>query len=120
MVEIEFGQSVHSRITPYYQYAEEPQIKLLESTALDNEIKRINAIIRSKEELQNEVSSYYANVASLELSLLEPYKGRVLGKLYRMGILPKIISGKKKYSVLNHIMCEAHYDKLLFALTHNN
>ena len=96
MVEIEFGQSVHSRITPYYQYAEEPQIKLLESTALDNEIKRINAIIRSKEELQNEVSSYYANVASLELSLLEPYKGRVLGKLYRMGILPKIISGKKK------------------------
>lgn len=37
-----------------------------------------------------------------------------------MGLLPKMIKGKKKYSILNHIMCEAHYDKLLFALTQNS
>ena len=43
-----------------------------------------------------------------------------LMKLYSMGLLPKIIRGTKKYSILNHIMCEAHYDKLLFSLTHNN
>lgn len=120
MAEIDFGQSVHSRIIPYYQYAEEPRIKLLDSIAFDDEIKKINAVISSKEKLQEEINAYYKKVASNELSLLEPYRGRLFGKLYDMGLLPQIIKGGKKYSILNHIMCESHLDKLLFAMTHSN
>lgn len=120
MVEIDFSQSVHSRIIPYYQYAEEPQIKLLEETAFNDEIKKINEVISSKEKLQEEVNAYYKKVASYELSLLEPYRGRLFGKLYDMGLLPQIIKGGKKYSILNHIMCESHHDKLLFAMAHSN
>lgn len=120
MVEIEFGQSVHCSIIPYYQYAEEPQIKLLDSIAFDDEIKKINAVISSREKLQEEINAYYKKVASYELSLLEPYRGRLFGKLYDMGLLPQIIKGGKKYSILNHIMCESHHDKLLFAMTHSN
>lgn len=120
MVEIDFSQSVHSRIIPYYQYAEEPQIKLLEETAFNDEIKKINEVISSKEKLQEEVNAYYKKVASNELSLLEPYRGRLFGKLYDMGLLPQIIKGGKKYSILNHIMCESHHDKLLFAMAHSN
>ena len=51
-----------------------------------------------------------------ELSILEPYSGRVLGKLYSLGLFPKFICGAKANSILNHINCEAHRDKLIFAL----
>lgn len=92
----------------------------MDSIAFDDEIKKINAVISSKEKLQEEINAYYKKVASYELSLLEPYRGRLFGKLYDMGLLPQIIKGGKKYSILNHIMCESHHDKLLFAMTHSN
>ena len=61
-------------------------------------------------------TDYYKNCKNNELSLMEPYSGRILSKLLSLGLLPKIICGKKAINILNHVDCEAHRDKLIFAL----
>lgn len=55
-----------------------------------------------------------------ELSILEPYQGRVFSKLFSMGLLPKFVKGNKIPVLLNHINCESHRDKLVFALNPKN
>ena len=117
MVEITFDESINSSFYPYCQYAEKPEVKLLDRNAFDEELNSINALISDEDKLRKSVEAYYAEASSYELSILEPYKGRVLGKLYSMGVLPTIVKGKKKQALTNHIMCEAHRDKLLYAIT---
>lgn len=116
MVELEFGTEILKKIVPYYQYGDEAKVSLLKIGSFDSDLTKINNIIRNREQLQSELSAYYDRVASYELSLLEPYKGRILEKLYSMGLLPSFVQGTKKQSILNHIMCESHRDKLLFAM----
>lgn len=117
MVEITFDESINSSFYPYCQYAEKPEVKLLDRNAFDEELNSINALISDEDKLRKSVEAYYAEASSYELSILEPYKGRVLGKLYSMGMLPTIVKGKKKQVITNHIMCEAHRDKLIYAIT---
>ena len=117
MVEITFDESINSSFYPYCQYAEKPEVKLLDRNAFDEELNSINALISDEDKLRKSVEAYYAEASSYELSILEPYKGRVLGKLYSMGVLPTIVKGKKKQVITNHIMCEAHRDKLIYAIT---
>lgn len=117
MVEITFEDSINFSFFPYCQYAEKPEVKLLNQNAFDAELNSINTLICDDDKLRKSVETYYEDASSNELSILEPYKGRVLGKLYRMGILPAIVKGKKKQAITNHIMCEAHRDKLLYAIT---
>lgn len=64
--------------------------------------------------------SYYEKCSEGELSILEPYGGHVTRKLYSLGLLPSFIKGRKLASLLNHIGCESHRDKMLFALNHKN
>ncbi|HAU87080.1 MAG TPA: hypothetical protein DCW90_16800 [Lachnospiraceae bacterium] len=117
MVEITFEDSINFSFFPYCQYAEKPEVKLLNQNAFDAELNSINTLICDDDKLRKSVETYYEDASSNELSILEPYKGRVLGKLYRMGILPAIVKGKKKQAITNHIMCEAHRDKLQYAIT---
>lgn len=64
--------------------------------------------------------AYYGKCAEWELSILEPYSNRVSRKLYSLGLLPGFIRGRKLASILNHIGCESHRDKMLFALNQKN
>lgn len=119
MLMINFEKEISTEIFPYYQYGEDSKVALLEHHSFDKELTSINSIISEINKLQTEVWAYYDRVSAFELSLLEPYKGRVLGKLYSMGWLPTIVKGLKKQLILNHIMCEAHRDKLLHAMKNN-
>lgn len=117
MLEIVFEEPINTVVFPYCQYADEATIKMLEQNAFDEHLKHLNSIICDKKRLNQAIEAYYAQESPKELALFEPYRGRVLRKLYRLGLLPTLFKGRNKQAVLNHIMCEAHRDKLEYALT---
>lgn len=120
MALIEFSTLVTTTIFPYIQYADYPTVKLLDKHAFDAKLNELNSIIGAEKELSKQIKSYYNWQARSILSILEPYKGRVLGKLFRMGLLPSFIKGKKRQQVINYINCEAHRDKLSYALNYKH
>lgn len=116
MVELSFGVTVDYKLYPYNQYGRNATIELLDIGSFDNELKSLNNSIVDSRILKQKIIDYYLNCRTNELSILEPYFGRILGKLYSLGLLPNFIKGKKAACVLNHIDCESHRDKLIFAL----
>lgn len=120
MVELTFSENIKFKFYPYKQYGQQPTIKLLKPDAFDCKLEKLNTIISNPAVLREYINDYYSQCSNIELSILEPYSGRILSKLFRMGMLPKFIKGKKHSSILNHVNCEAHHDKLIFALEQNN
>lgn len=104
---------------PYIQSLEAPCVKLMKSEDLNSfnqNIEELNKIIADDKLLEDNVNNYYDKTSAYELSVLEPYQGRILGALFSKGILPKLIRGNKLLQILNHTMCESHLDKLHYAL----
>lgn len=102
---------------PYIQCNEKPSVELLKDrTSFDKSIENLNAIIKDSRELKKEVDKYYRTTASGMLLMHQPYENRILNKLYRMHLLPSLVSRKKYLMLLNYINCEAHLDKHVFAL----
>lgn len=116
MVEIAFGDKIETKIFPYNQCGEKAEVGLLQTNAFDSRLKDINKIILDERLLSREIDDYYHTCVSFEDFCLEPYYGRIMSKLYSMGGVPGFIKGKKASFVLNHVECESHRDKLLYAL----
>ena len=87
-----------------------------ERTAFDRHITELNAIIADRKCLKADNEAYYDRCACGELVNLEPYRGRVLVKLFLLGLLPRCIKNKKAIGILNHVDCESHRDRLIHAL----
>lgn len=116
MVKLTFDDVITTKIYPYCQCEIKPTIELLGTTAFDNTIAELNQIISDNNSLRATITEYYKNCKNNELSRMEPYSGRILSKLFSLGLLPKFICGQKAINILNHVDCEAHRDKLIFAL----
>lgn len=116
MVEILFDEDVKYKLFPYKQCGEKATIELLEDNIFKSQLRELNRVIADSKLLKEEVENYYKRCESYEISNLEPYSGRVFCKLFYLGLLPKFVKGKKVSSILNHIDCESHRDKLIFAL----
>ena len=50
------------------------------------------------------------------LSIAEPYTNRYMRALYIRGFLPSKMSKQRQAMLLNHIMCEAHQERFIYAL----
>ena len=118
MVMLSFDkQAITYQMIPYIQYNDIASVELLsDRTLFDNRIEELNGIIQNQKELKKEVDEYYRSTASGMLLLHQPYENRILNKLYRMHLLPSLVSRKKYLMLLNYIYCEAHHDKQVFAL----
>lgn len=116
LVELLFTDSVNFNIHPYYQYGENATIELLDLESFNPKVEKLNDIISKKEQLESAVNDYYRSIAEYEKSCLEPYSGRICNKLFNLGLLPSFLKKNKALIVRNHIDCESHRDKLLFAL----
>ena len=116
LVEFSFGESIGFKIYPYRQYAETPSVELLPEDSYRKELKQLNAIIGNQTELRNAVSSYYQRCSKFELSMFEPYSGRIFSKLLSMGLLPRFLPKKKALMIRNHIECQSHRYKLIYAI----
>lgn len=107
-------------ITPYKQCCETPSVRLLDTKdgfSFKTKLSELNRIIIDDALLEEMTNKYYDYCKEYEMSLLEPYSNIITSKLYRMGIFPKIFKGEKKSAILNHIYCESHQEKIIYALT---
>ena len=124
MVELDLHDGcVEYKVIPYTQCNDEPTIQLLEteeSKVFHQKIAELNSTIADDSKLRAKIYEYYSKSASYELSIIEPYRGRILNKLYSMHLLPTFVKNSKLAAILNHVCCESHRDKLLYALTQKN
>lgn len=119
MVMLDLNDDVNFRLIPYNQCSDEPKIKFLtgsDAKVFDETIATLNDVISDDEKLMNSVRKYYDKCADSTLSWLEPYSGRVCSKLLSMHLLPRFVRNKKALYLKNIITCEAHRDKVLYAL----
>ena len=107
------------KLYPYVQCLEEPSIRLLgkeETAEFYKRIEELNEVIPEPSKLRAAVNDYYSQSSKGVLSMLEPYSGKVLGKLFALGLLPRFVKGKKLTQITNYVACESHRDRLIYAL----
>lgn len=118
MVILSFDQQkIGYELIPYTQCNEMPSVELVKDrTVFEKNIEKLNAIIHDTNELKKRVDEYYCSTATSMLLMHQPYENRILNKLYRMHLLPSLVSKKRLLMLLNYINCESHHDKHVFAL----
>lgn len=118
MVILSFKQKqIGYELIPYIQCNDKPSVELVKDrTVFEKNIERLNAIIHDTNELKKRVDEYYSSTAPSMLLMHQPYENRILNKLYRMHLLPSLVSEKRFLMLLNYIYCESHHDKHVFAL----
>lgn len=78
-------------------------------------VYKLNAIIEDDIQLESEFKKYAETWKDVMNTWVQPYKGIMAG-LYKRGLLPPIITKKKKLLYTNLIQCEAHRDILLHSI----
>ena len=120
MVELDFKDNcINIALYPYEQCNSTPGIFLMEGNKRKlfyEKIEQLNAIISDESLLNKEWRKWIEKNSKYFLLPFQPYKGRILKSLYIRGILPSLISKKKKYGIINHIECESHLDRLKLML----
>lgn len=117
MVEILFCENIQYRLIPYNQYGEKAEIALLEDCNLfERQINQLNSIISDFSKLKKASDEYYSSTAERLMNMYQPYyEYRFLNKLFKIGLLPSLISHKRMAMLYNYLNCEAHRDKQIFA-----
>ena len=75
------------------------------------EIDRLNRIIADDVKLQDAYDEMV--MKATPLSPMQPYTSHYVRALYHRGLLPDLISKKKKATILNSIRCETHRELLI-------
>ena len=84
-----------------------------EKIAMLKHLEKLNEIIADDTVLENEFIKYAETWKPVMNTWIQPYKGKIMAGLYKRGLLPSIITKKKKLLYTNLIRCEAHRDILL-------
>lgn len=117
MVNINFSDEIKIELYPYEQCRKEPKVRFLSNRKdFEGRIKELNDIISTPSKLQEETYAYYSRNKKNICMAFEPYRGRILNKLYLLGLLPSFLSNNKKKKLLNLLQCESHRDKVLHNL----
>ena len=118
LVQLEFNnECVTPILYPYVQCRNEASIQLLKDrTEFDNKISELNEIISDSRKLHKAVEEYYLSATQTISALYQPYENRIFNKLYRLHILPALVSRRKFAQILNYLRCEAHRDKQVLVL----
>lgn len=118
MVNINFSDEIKIELYPYEQCRKEPKVMFLyDRKGFEERIKELNSIISFPQKLQEETYAYYSKNKKNICMAFEPYRGRILNKLYLIGLLPSFLNKNKKKKLLNLLQCESHRDKVLHNLT---
>lgn len=108
---------IRYKLLPYCQYSKNSNVELIhDKRDFGIQIERLNGIIANTEKLRKCTNDYYSSTSDYLLNTYQPYGNRVLNKLFRMHLLPSLVSLKKFVMLYNYINCESHRDKQLFAL----
>ena len=121
MVELEFeeGKEVGYNLTPYTQCKEEPAVNLMKGEEREQffkEIERLNSIIADSKELKRHHEVWMAETGSGFEHQFLPYSNRWLISAYIRGLFPSCLSKRRLLNLQNHLECESHRERSLFAL----
>ena len=121
MVELDLNLDVISfKTIPYRQADKEPGVIVLKKQsdidAFEKDIKELNAIISNDMLLKQKHEEFMEKTKKYFLSMVEPYSNRYMRALYIRGFLPSKMSKQRQAMLLNHIMCEAHQERFIYAL----
>lgn len=121
LVVIDFKKdNISFDIIPYKQCLEElvgvRGLRIDEEESFKKSIEKLNATIACRPELSRCLDEYYRQSAKEELLMMEPYTDTIFYQLFKRGLLPKFLKGEKKMKIENHIICESHREKLVYAL----
>ena len=124
MLELTFisNRNPEYNLIPYIQCSDAPAVKLLNENQKEDfkrKFDELSAIIADDKRLQTMTDEYYCGCLKNEIGVLEPYCSRISRKLLNLGLLPRFVKDEKLLMMLNHINCESHRDKLIFALNHS-
>ncbi|MFK1976886.1 CapA family protein [Bacteroides fragilis] len=100
-------------LIPYIQCDQLPKVRLLkesEKAFFFDKISSLNKIIQSPDMLKDSFYAFCMTKRRLYLSLFEPYPGRYLKYIYRMGYLPSFLFSKTRLFIQNFMDCESHHD----------
>lgn len=104
-------------IIPYIQNKHIVGVKILhdqEKVSFYNELEYLNAIIQDDILLEEKFNDFMRNeIAKTYRSFLEPISKKPLRLLQKVGVMPSLLSKKKKRLYLNLIRCEAHRDIII-------
>lgn len=119
LLSIKLDHKITFELQPYTQCVEEPTIALMEVNEkknFQNKILELNRIISDDSVLEYKLSQYYKSCNRDILLKFEPYNGKVLNKIYYMGLTPSLLNHRKLLAILNYIQCESHREKILTIL----
>lgn len=120
MVELELGkEKIEYRLIPYTQCKETPSVELMKGedyAKFFENIHHLNAIIADPKELTKRHEEWMEkNGSGFEYQYL-PYSNRWLISAYIRHLFPSFLSKKKLLMLQNHLECESHRERSLFAL----
>lgn len=123
MVQLRFNSNeIEYELVPYCQCYLTPRVDPFEivSDIVDfkNYIHSLNETIADAQVLAESYVNYLKKEKDYYKLALEPYQGRITRALYNKGLLPSFVKGKKKYQLLDYLLCESHHEKLLYTLNY--
>ncbi|WP_293870207.1 CapA family protein [Flavobacterium sp.] len=95
------------------------KVKEAEKKAMLQHLEKLNIIIADDTLLETEFQKYAQTWKPVMNTWIQPYKGKIMSSLYKRGLLPSIITKRKKLLYTNLIQCEAHRDILLQSINPN-
>jgi poly-gamma-glutamate synthesis protein (capsule biosynthesis protein) len=115
MVQLIFGDgSIKYEILPYEQCSDMVGVKMLPKDSIKDDLERLNMIISNNDLLTQEVKKYYQMSRREMISSICPIENRLYRALVSRGVLPDMISFKRKLRLENRVCCESHRDKLQY------
>jgi poly-gamma-glutamate capsule biosynthesis protein CapA/YwtB (metallophosphatase superfamily) len=90
---------------------------LKDTKILMNKIEEINLIISNNMLLNQSFNKFIQNCKPTINTWIQPYKGNILPRLHKKGLLPNLMGQNKKLLLSNLVRCESHRDILLGSIT---
>ena len=104
-------------IIPYKQNYHSTGVRLLtneEKIYFDREIENLNSVIHDDLLLRSRLNEFIeTELSKTYRSFLEPFSSLPVRVFQKLGVLPGLLSKKKKRLYLNLVRCEAHRDVLI-------
>lgn len=104
---------------PYVQCNDTPSVEFLDdeqNRRILKQIDELNTIIMDDALLEAEWSNWILQNSRYFLNSFQPYSTCLAQALLKRGLLPSFLSKKKRYSIIDHIECESHVDRLKLVL----
>lgn len=113
------GRDVKFEIIPFNQCNDKATTALLtqeEQCKFDEKIESFNEIISSDSLLKAKHEAWMNNTREWFELQFTPWESWWTRELFRRGLLPALVSNKKKHVLMNFIECESHHDKMVYVL----